>query len=185
MFQTGDYIVPRLDYEPYNNKPILTNWLICASYKIFGVSEFSSRLPSALCAILLCVATYLFARRFLSRRVSILSSLMLLSSMLFSTVGPCLADRHASVVFRRRHDVCAIYWGGTPQSGRVDSWSCAPGVIVPHQRSDCAAHGGRTFFLYFSATQVRISPPDILGRFKLSNRCEQFLFFLPSICHGL
>ena len=84
LFESGNFIVPTLNYAPYNDKPILTHWLVALSYAIFGVSEFSSRLPSALCASALCVVTFLFMRRFANLRTAWFSSLLLLSSYLFS-----------------------------------------------------------------------------------------------------
>ena len=52
MVETGDYIVPHLNYVRYFEKPPLLYWMIALSYKIFGVSEWSFRLPNALFALL-------------------------------------------------------------------------------------------------------------------------------------
>jgi 4-amino-4-deoxy-L-arabinose transferase-like glycosyltransferase len=57
MLVTGDYLAPRFNFEPRAQKPPLTYWVILASYRIFGVSEFAVRLPGALAAI----ATLLFS----------------------------------------------------------------------------------------------------------------------------
>src|SRR5438128_11003085 len=49
MIETGDWIVPRLGGKPYLRKPPLMNWLIVASFEIFGTkNEWTARLPSAL-----------------------------------------------------------------------------------------------------------------------------------------
>ena len=46
MLQTGDYLTPRYaDGTERFRKPLLTYWMLCASYKLFGISVFSSRLP--------------------------------------------------------------------------------------------------------------------------------------------
>jgi len=37
MLQTGNYIVPQVGSNPYFRKPPLVNWLVAASFKIFGV----------------------------------------------------------------------------------------------------------------------------------------------------
>src|SRR5208337_4366791 len=52
MVETGDYIVPHLDYVRYFEKPPLLYWATALSFRIFGLSEWSARLPNALAALL-------------------------------------------------------------------------------------------------------------------------------------
>lgn len=87
LLESNNFIVPTLNYAPYNDKPILTHWLIAASYAVLGVSEFASRLPSALCASALCVATFAFARRYANSRTAWFAGLILVSSYLFSILA--------------------------------------------------------------------------------------------------
>lgn len=52
MAETGDWIVPRIDYDiPFWGKPPLAFWASAASIKAFGNSEFFLRLPHFLAAI--------------------------------------------------------------------------------------------------------------------------------------
>ena len=51
MLAAGDYLAPRFNFVPRDQKPPFTYWVIVASYKLFGISEFSVRLPGALAAI--------------------------------------------------------------------------------------------------------------------------------------
>jgi len=45
MLETGNYIVPQIGSNPYYRKPPLVNWLVAASFKIFGVrKEWTARL---------------------------------------------------------------------------------------------------------------------------------------------
>jgi 4-amino-4-deoxy-L-arabinose transferase-like glycosyltransferase len=62
MVQTGDYFTPRY-YEgfPYLKKPILTFWTMAASYKIFGINLFSSRIPFLIAGCIIIWLTYKFA----------------------------------------------------------------------------------------------------------------------------
>ncbi len=39
MLQTGNYLVPQVGGETYFRKPPLINWLVAASFKIFGDPE--------------------------------------------------------------------------------------------------------------------------------------------------
>ena len=51
MAESGDWITPTLNAFPYVEKPPLLYWLTAASYRVFGVSEASARLPLALVAL--------------------------------------------------------------------------------------------------------------------------------------
>ena len=51
ILESSDWLTPRFNYINRFEKPILYYWLAAASYKIFGLSEFSARLPSALSAL--------------------------------------------------------------------------------------------------------------------------------------
>ncbi|MBX9876860.1 MAG: glycosyltransferase family 39 protein [Candidatus Obscuribacterales bacterium] len=87
MLELGDYLTPHLNYKPWLEKPILVYWLIIGSYKLFGVSEFAARFPSALCGTLLVLGTFVFSRQFVSQRAAFLAAITLLSSPLFLVVG--------------------------------------------------------------------------------------------------
>jgi 4-amino-4-deoxy-L-arabinose transferase-like glycosyltransferase len=56
MTETGDWITPRLYGNPWFEKPVLYYWGAAASFKLFGVSEASARLPSAISALLATLA---------------------------------------------------------------------------------------------------------------------------------
>ena len=83
MVELHDYVVPHLDYTRYFEKPPLFYWAVAASYKVFGISEWSFRFPNALSALLCVVALYFGARRWIGREVAFLSSVILMSSLGF------------------------------------------------------------------------------------------------------
>lgn len=56
MAETGDWITPRLYGKPWFEKPVLYYWMAGASFKLFGVSEATARLPSAICALFATLA---------------------------------------------------------------------------------------------------------------------------------
>ncbi|MFA7339545.1 MAG: glycosyltransferase family 39 protein [Candidatus Obscuribacterales bacterium] len=82
MIESGEYIVPRLNYQTYYSKPILTFWLTAASYKLFGVSEFAARLPFGLLASLLVFASFYVTSVFASKRAALLAGLLAASAPL-------------------------------------------------------------------------------------------------------
>ncbi len=47
IYRTGNWLYPTLQGEPYLLKPPLMDWLIALSYKLWGVQEFTTRLPGA------------------------------------------------------------------------------------------------------------------------------------------
>lgn len=87
MLKTKNPIVTFYQGAPdlWNTKPPLLIWAIALSFKIFGVSEFALRLPSALSATAVIITMYLFAAKVLKDRwIGLLSTLILLSSFGFS-----------------------------------------------------------------------------------------------------
>ena len=64
MLDHHDWITPTLGGSPWLEKPPLYYWQAMGAYSVFGISDFASRIPSALDATLLVVAVYLFFRKF-------------------------------------------------------------------------------------------------------------------------
>jgi 4-amino-4-deoxy-L-arabinose transferase-like glycosyltransferase len=66
MYHNGNYLIPTYDGEPdmWNTKPPLMIWLQVISMKIFGISEFSVRFPSALAAFFTCLSLLIFSVRY-------------------------------------------------------------------------------------------------------------------------
>ncbi len=63
MAETGDWITPRLYGKPWFEKPPLYYWGAALSFKLFGVSEATARLPSAISALLATLALAWLALR--------------------------------------------------------------------------------------------------------------------------
>jgi 4-amino-4-deoxy-L-arabinose transferase-like glycosyltransferase len=64
MLERRDWITPVLGGQAWLEKPPLYYWQAMLTYKIFGVSDWAARLPSAIDATLLVLAVYFFLRRF-------------------------------------------------------------------------------------------------------------------------
>src|SRR5271166_4883505 len=60
MLVSSDWVTARLDGVPYLEKPPLIYWTIALSYKVFGVHDWSARIPMALSALALCWVTAAF-----------------------------------------------------------------------------------------------------------------------------
>lgn len=64
MLARHDWVTPVLGGKPWLEKPPLYYWEAMLSYRIFGVSDWAARIPSAVDATLLVIAVYWFLRRF-------------------------------------------------------------------------------------------------------------------------
>ncbi len=64
MLTRHDWVTPILNGTAWLEKPVLYYWGAMLSYKIFGVSDWAARVPSAVMATLLVFSVYLFLRRF-------------------------------------------------------------------------------------------------------------------------
>lgn len=62
MIESGNFVIPTLNGNPYIEKPPLLYWLIAGVYKLFGVSEWTSRFVTATAGFLLCLIGGTFLR---------------------------------------------------------------------------------------------------------------------------
>lgn len=66
MLVRHDFVTPRIDGIRFFDKPPLMYWTAAASMRIFGVHDWAARLPLALFALALFLATYVLGLRLLS-----------------------------------------------------------------------------------------------------------------------
>jgi 4-amino-4-deoxy-L-arabinose transferase-like glycosyltransferase len=81
MVVSGDWLTPRLNGTRYLDKPPLFYWMIALSYKAFGVSEFSARLPIALAGLGGILVTYGIGRYYFDGNTGFLAGLVLTASV--------------------------------------------------------------------------------------------------------
>jgi 4-amino-4-deoxy-L-arabinose transferase-like glycosyltransferase len=82
MLETGNYLVPQIGSNPYYRKPPLINWLVAASFKVFGVrNEWTARLPSAIAVLAVAVAFVTVARASLGAKGSLLAALIWMTNI--------------------------------------------------------------------------------------------------------
>src|SRR5215510_6218723 len=81
MFDTGDYITPRLHGVPWFEKPVLMYWLAALGYKIFGITEAGARFPSALGATICVFLLYWCGRKLWDRATGFIAALILATSI--------------------------------------------------------------------------------------------------------
>src|SRR5262249_9814046 len=85
MWESGDWIIPRLNGAPFLEKPPLYWWVQSILFAAFGrASPTLARLPSAMFGFLSLLLTYALGRRFFSMEACLTGCLILLSTALFS-----------------------------------------------------------------------------------------------------
>lgn len=82
MMETGDWVVPRLNGEPYLKKPPLIYWQTALVYQVFGVSEWTARMLSAFAGIGLSLVVYFWVKGWLGVRTAFLAGLMTVGNIL-------------------------------------------------------------------------------------------------------
>ncbi len=90
--ESGQWMSLSLDQEPYWDKPPLQIWAIALSYKIFGVSQYSTRIPCAIASLLTLVLMLVVGKRLIGFRAAALGA-----SLLLLTSGFVLAGRYVTM----------------------------------------------------------------------------------------
>lgn len=81
MSETGDWITPRLNGQPWFEKPVLYYWAAGMAFRVFGVSELAARLPSALAAAFATLVAAWAARRSFGKPTALLALLLIPTSV--------------------------------------------------------------------------------------------------------
>lgn len=79
----GDWVTPHQNFLPTLDKPIFFYWLVALCFKIFGLAEWSARLPSVLSAVGCLFLVYRFARIQWGMWEALWSCLVLVTSVEF------------------------------------------------------------------------------------------------------
>jgi 4-amino-4-deoxy-L-arabinose transferase-like glycosyltransferase len=85
MLESGDYLVPIFRGANFLDKPPLSLWLIAASYRLFGISVATARLPAALISLGTILAVALWVGRRRGNRAGLLAALVLTFTYSFWT----------------------------------------------------------------------------------------------------
>ena len=97
MFMRHDFITPTLGGNPWFEKPALLYWMMIASFKLFGVSEWSARLPAAVSGVLTVTAVFVVGRQLENDRDHKLQGYAIWSALAAATtIGIVIFSRAAS-----------------------------------------------------------------------------------------
>lgn len=87
MLESGDYVVPRFNFELRTAKPALLYWLQATAYRWLGVSEFAARLPSAMCAVVVVLCVWLLGWAMAGPMTGLIAGLVLASAVQFAVLA--------------------------------------------------------------------------------------------------
>jgi 4-amino-4-deoxy-L-arabinose transferase-like glycosyltransferase len=88
MFESGDWLIPRLNGELYLTKPPLLYWISASFAHMFGgVTEWTLRLPSALAALAVLYMVYQYAKKYFGLWVALFAIQLLIANAGFAMLA--------------------------------------------------------------------------------------------------
>jgi 4-amino-4-deoxy-L-arabinose transferase-like glycosyltransferase len=91
MHRSGDFVTPRLQGEPWLEKPVLYYWLASASFAALGETETAARLPSIAASLFLVGVTALLGARLFGAASGLHAGFVLGTSLLPFVYGRAAA----------------------------------------------------------------------------------------------
>ena len=175
MLQRGDWVVPTFNAKLRTHKPVLLYWCMMAAYSALGVSEFSARLPSALCAIGTTLCTWFIGRRLFGPGAGVWAGVALATSLMFGVAGR--AATPDSVLIFCTTLATAIYVGGTFRArpdgspGDTPPQLITPGSFFPqHWPTVVAMYGVMGLAVLAKGPVGLVLPTAVIGMFLLIMR---------------
>jgi 4-amino-4-deoxy-L-arabinose transferase-like glycosyltransferase len=80
MMEAGDYVTPSFNFQLRMNKPVLSYWNVAAAYHLFGISEWSERLPIAIGAVVIIGTAFGLGRLLGGTTAGLFAALVLATS---------------------------------------------------------------------------------------------------------
>ena len=80
MIEAGDYVTPSFNFQLRMNKPVMSYWNVAVSYRLFGISEWSERLPIAIGGLVVIGIAFALGRLLNGTMAGLLSALVLATS---------------------------------------------------------------------------------------------------------
>jgi 4-amino-4-deoxy-L-arabinose transferase-like glycosyltransferase len=155
MLERGDWVIPHLNGLDYIEKPPLQYWATALSYSVFGVSNFSARLYTALCALGTVLLMAFLARRLWSVDAAWRTAAVLGGMMLFLILGQLLT-LDMSLTFWMSLSLVGFVLGQTDEA-RGARWMLvawvAAGMAVLSKGLVAALIPGAVFVLYSLAAR--------------------------------
>ena len=109
MLQSGDWLSPRIYGQVWFDKPALIYWMLLISYKLFGVTDFAARLPSAVFSAASLALVDWFVRALGYGRRTGLQAALILASMLEFWLLAHMVITDAALFFFHSLALCSFF----------------------------------------------------------------------------
>lgn len=90
MMESGSWLIPTLDGQPYLDKPPLLYWLVAATYQLFGVSVLVARIVPTIATAFAAWVVFRWVRQKMGQNAGIFAAAILLLMPDFCYRGPQL-----------------------------------------------------------------------------------------------
>ena len=160
MLNSGDWVVPHLDGEPYFDKPAPFFWLVAVVQQASGRVELGGRLVAALGGLACVLVTWTMGRRMFGPLAGLLAGLVLASSVQFLFMARW---------YRMDMPYAAAMWAALWWLWRAEQACPAPAWIAPDDPADVAPHAqpgmwsGWVGFYAFGAVATLFKGPSGLA----------------------
>ncbi len=84
ILQTGDWLTMHYNREPIFDNPPFYMWLAALSFKIFGVTDYAAKFPSALMGVLTVALTFVLGRRWFDAWTGFFAAFVLAATPTFN-----------------------------------------------------------------------------------------------------
>ena len=128
ILQNNDWITQHWWGSLQYDRGMGIQWLIAASYALFGYSETTARLPSVMAALGCTLLTYAIARECVSRRTALLAAAILSVTPIWMQAAR-LATQDVPLVFFELLGIWALLRAERP-GGRRIAWGVLAGATV-------------------------------------------------------
>lgn len=150
MMEAGTWIVPTFNWELRTAKPVMLYWLQRAAFNLFGVNEFSARVPAVMCALGTVLLVYELARRMFGAGTGLLAGLILATAVEFVKLAHAATPDAPLLLFTTLTFVA--FWVGHENGGR--GWfvpaAAASGLAVLTKGPVGVVLPGLAVFLYLA-----------------------------------
>ncbi|MCE5197786.1 MAG: glycosyltransferase family 39 protein [Armatimonadota bacterium] len=129
MVRSGDWLTPHYGGQLWFDKPPLFYWLSAASVKMFGLSEFAVRLPSAVCAVGIVLMVFLLTSHDFGKRAALFASLVMATSLMQIVMSHAAATDAVMVFLLTLALYCYRRWLDAEGRGRL-GWITVCGLAT-------------------------------------------------------
>src|ERR1700688_1396730 len=125
MLARHDFVVMYMDGVRYLIRPPMHFWLVAASYKLLGQTEFATRLPIGLAMVGIVLLTFEFGRRFFGQRAGLYGALAAATSVgMFIFTRTMIPESIYALAFEGIFYLFLRSWTGSLDP-RVGYWGAA------------------------------------------------------------